>query len=620
MDKLGWDQADVIVVSGDAYVDHPSFGHAVVGRLLEREGLRVAILPQPNWRDDLRDFKKLGPPRLFFGVTSGCMDSMVNHYTAAHRRRSDDAYTPGGMAGFRPDYAVAVYTRILKQIYPDIPVLLGGIEASLRRFAHYDYWSDTLMKSILFDSGADLLAYGMGEKSLLEIVRLVQQGVPFGKLDNIAQTAFVVANRSAYRPVSQWEDRELLPFRIAVHDKKAHARNFRTIEEESNQWRSHRLLQQTDDALLVVNPPFEPMTSAEIDSAFDLPFTRMPHPRYAKRGEIPAWAMIRNSVNLHRGCFGGCAFCTISAHQGKFVSSRSEESIIREVEALTRIPGFDGVVTDLGGPSANMYQMQGANLELCKKCRRPSCIFPSICPNLNTDHHPLLEIYEKAARINGVKKVFIGSGIRYDLLIGQNRETQRRNGTDKYLEKIVTRHISGRLKVAPEHTSDAVLNIMRKPSFRLFADFKKKADAIAAQHNINQQVIPYFISSHPGCEITDMAHLAVETKKLGYRLEQVQDFTPTPLTLATEMYYTGLNPYTLKPVYTATKPDEKLAQRRFFFWYQPENRLFIQKTLRDRGLESVFQQLAGKNPGKQHRADGSEGRVKRNQKPGYRKR
>ncbi|HBZ66273.1 MAG TPA: YgiQ family radical SAM protein [Bacteroidales bacterium] len=579
MGRLGWDEADVIIVSGDAYVDHPSFGHAVIGRVLEKLGLRVAILPQPNWRDDLRDFKKLGRPRLFFGISAGCMDSMINHYTAAKRRRSDDAYTPGGQAGFRPDYASTVYTSILKQLFPGVPVLLGGIEASLRRFTHYDYWSDSLMKPILCDSGADMLVYGMGEKPLHEIVRLLRKGVPFNNMLNVPQTAFLHADRASYKTEKGWTDVELAPYDVALHDKRAHARNFRIIEEESNRWASSRLLQQIGDSLLVVNPPYLPMTTSEIDASFDLPYTRMPHPRYKKRGEIPAWNMIRNSVNIHRGCFGGCAFCTISAHQGKFVSSRSEKSILKEIDAVTKVPGFDGVITDLGGPSANMYQMSGIEMELCKKCRRPSCIFPAICANLNANHGPLLSLYDKSEHIPGVKKIFIGSGIRYDLLLAQKPDRQRKNKVNAYIERVVSRHVSGRLKVAPEHTSDNVLKLMRKPSFRLFVEFKHKADSIARKYGLHQQVIPYFISSHPGCELIDMANLAIETKKLGYRLEQVQDFTPTPLTLATEMYYTGLNPYTLNPVYTAVNSDDKLAQRRFFFWYQEENHDFIRKAL-----------------------------------------
>lgn len=594
MERLGWDRPDVIIVSGDAYVDHPSFGHAVIGRVLEQMGLRVAILPQPNWRDDLRDFKKLGTPRLFFGISAGCMDSMINHYTAARRRRSDDAYTPGGAAGFRPDYATVVYSRILKQIYPDIPVIVGGIEASLRRFPHYDYWSNRLMNTLLADSGADLLVYGMGEQSIRQIASLMMSGVPVASLHNIPQTAFLLPDRSRYQAVTEWTDKELIPYEVVLHDKKAHARNFRVIEEESNSWAARRLLMQIDKQLLVVNPPYPPMPADVLDASYDLPYTRQPHPRYRKRGEIPAWTMIRNSVNIHRGCFGGCAFCTISAHQGKFVSSRSEESVLKEVEKVVSTPGFDGVITDLGGPSANMYRMKGVNQELCHKCRRASCIFPAVCPNLDASHQPLIGLYRKAERVPGVKKVFIGSGIRYDLLLGVDEKKQREFGARAYLEQVVTRHVSGRLKVAPEHSAPGVLKIMRKPSFSMFIEFKQKADAIARKHGLNQQVIPYFISSHPGCSIADMAELAVETKKLGYKLEQVQDFTPTPMTLATEMYYTGLNPYTLEPVFTAANPEEKQAQRRFFFWYQKENQQYIRDVLsrinRDDLSDSLFGQ------------------------------
>lgn len=600
MDYLGWDQADVIIVSGDAYVDHPSFGHAVIGRVLEQMGLRVAILPQPNWRDDLRDFKKLGAPRLFFGISAGCMDSMINHYTAARRRRSDDAYTPGGAAGFRPDYATTVYSKILKQLFPTVPVIVGGIEASLRRFPHYDYWSDRLMSTLLADSGSDLLVYGMGEQPIRQIARLMMDGVPVSSLHNIPQTAFLLANRDLYQPMTAWDDKELIPFEVVLHDKKAYARNFRVIEEESNRWAAHRLLMQIDQRLLVVNPPYPPMSSEILDASFDLPYTRQPHPRYRKRGEIPAWIMIRNSVNIHRGCFGGCAFCTISAHQGKFVSSRSEGSILKEVERVVNTPGFDGIITDLGGPSANMYRMKGVNEDLCRKCRRASCLFPAVCPNLDASHQPLTKLYREAERVPGVKKVFIGSGIRYDLLLGFDEKKQREFGTKDYLEQVITRHVSGRLKVAPEHSAAGVLKIMRKPAFRMFVEFRQKADAIARKHGLSQQVIPYFISSHPGCTLSDMADLAIETKKLGYRLEQVQDFTPTPMTLATEMYYTGLNPYTLEPVVTAVDAGEKLAQRRFFFWYQKENQQYIRDALARVNRDDLADALLGHRQRRTH--------------------
>ncbi len=593
IDELGWDAPDVILVTGDAYVDHPSFGHAVIGRLIEKEGFRVAILAQPNWRDDLRDFKKLGKPHLFFGVTSGCMDSMINHYTANRRLRSEDAYTPGGKAGFRPDYATTVYSIILKQLYPDVPVILGGIEASLRRFTHYDYWSDTLKTSILSDSGADLLIYGMGEKPLIELLHLLAKGVPVNTVQNIAQTAYLSEAIPKVPHNSGWKDIILSSHEICQKSKETYAKNFRTIEEESNKWYAGRLIQATGDKFVVVNPPFAAGSESETDIPFDLPYTRRPHPRYKSRGDIPAYNMIRHSINLHRGCFGGCAFCTISAHQGKFVQSRSEASVLREVEAIVNMPDFGGTITDMGGPSANMYKMKGLDEEKCKKCKRPSCIFPAICPNLNADHGPMLSVYKKAEAVAGVKRIYIGSGIRYDLLIGQKPENARKNAVQPYMQQVIAKHVSGRLKVAPEHTSANVLRIMRKPDFELFRQFKKEFTRISLANGLNQQLIPYFISSHPGCTDVDMAELAADTKELGYRLEAIQDFTPTPMTLATEMYYTGLNPYTLKPVYTARSPKEKLSQRAFFFWYQKENQAFIRDKLSGLKREDILKRIFG---------------------------
>jgi len=587
----GWDTLDVIIVSGDAYVDHPSFGHAVIGRLLEAEGLRVAILPQPNWRDDLRDFKKLGAPRLFFGVTAGCMDSMVNHYTANRRLRSDDAYTPGNQSGFRPDYAVTIYTRILKQLYPEVSVLIGGIEASLRRVSHYDYWSDALKPSVLVDSGADLLVYGMGEFPLLEIVRQLQQGVAFRDMRSIPQTSYLLQAGEALPDAGPWEDFVLHSHEQCQMSREDYAENFRHIETESNRVHARRLLQNVGEYTLVINPPAPVPAFGVIDRSYDLPYTRQPHPRYRKRGAISAFEMIKNSVNLHRGCFGGCSFCTISAHQGKFIASRSRESILREVDAITSQPDFNGTITDLGGPSANMYRMQGIDLERCDRCERASCLFPQVCSNLDTRHAPLLEIYDIVRRNPKVKHAFVGSGIRYDLFLHATENAELRKDHEQYLETLVRHHVSGRLKVAPEHTSDAVLKLMRKPSFALFEEFKERFDTINAKAGLRQQVIPYFISSHPGSELADMADLALRTKQLGYQLEQVQDFTPTPMTLSTEIYATGLNPFTRKPVFTARTPEEKLGQRAFFFWYKPENHAWLRKTLLDLGMQQELHQL-----------------------------
>lgn len=584
----GWDELDVIIFSGDAYVDHPSFGAAVIGRILEAEGLRVAIVPQPNWRDDLRDFKKLGRPRLFFGVSAGCMDSMVNKYTANKRLRSDDAYTPDARPDMRPEYPSIVYTQILKRLFPDVPVFLGGIEASMRRLTHYDYWQDRVRPSILVDSGADLLIYGMGEKPIVELTRRLMEGRP---LDDVPQTAYLT------REVSPVEgDITLYSHEECLKDKKKEAANFRHIEEESNKYAAARILQKVGKQLVVVNPPYPPLTTEELDHSFDLPYTRLPHPKY-KGKRIPAYDMIKHSVNIHRGCFGGCAFCTISAHQGKFIVSRSKESILREVKAVMELPDFKGYLSDLGGPSANMYRMQGTNLDLCKKCKRPSCIHPKVCPNLNTDHRPLLDIYHAVDALPGIKKSFIGSGVRYDLLLHESKDPKVNQSTREYTRELIARHVSGRLKVAPEHTSDRVLNVMRKPPFAQFETFKKIFDRINQEEGLRQQLIPYFISSHPGCHEEDMAELAVITKRLDFHLEQVQDFTPTPMTVSTEAWYTGYHPYTLEPVFSAKTQREKLAQRQFFFWYKPEERRNIVNELRRIGRSDLIDKLYGGNRG-----------------------
>lgn len=586
MELRGWDELDVILFSGDAYIDHPSFGAAVIGRILEAEGLKVAIVPQPNWRDDLRDFKKLGKPRLFFGVSPGCMDSMVNKYTANKRIRHEDAYTPDGRTDMRPDYPSIVYTKILKQLFPDVPVFLGGIEASMRRLTHYDYWEDRVRPSILVDSGADLLMYGMGEKTVVEIAHKVERGEP---LTNTPQIAYLTNNI-----VPQDTDIILFSHEECLKDKKKEAANFRHIEEESNKWSAQRILQRTGKQTVVVNPPYPPMTEAELDHSFDLPYTRLPHPKY-KGKRIPAYDMIKFSINLHRGCFGGCAFCTISAHQGKFIVSRSKESILKEVNKVMKMPDFKGYISDLGGPSANMYRMHGKNLDLCKKCKRPSCAHPSVCKNLNNDHRPLLDIYHAVDALPGIKKSFIGSGVRYDLMLHRNENEEVNKANRQYTKELITKHVSGRLKVAPEHTSDDVLYLMRKPSFKQFEEFKKIFDRINSQENLRQQIIPYFISSHPGCKEEDMAELAIITKKLDFHLEQVQDFTPTPMTVSTETWYTGFHPYTLEPVFSARTQHEKLAQRLFFFWYQPEQRREIINELRRIHRTDLIDKLYGRH-------------------------
>ena len=588
-DLRGWNEVDIVIITGDAYVDHPAFGAAVIGRVLESHGYKVALIPQPNWRDDLRDFKKFGKPRLFFGISAGAMDSMVNHYTANKRLRSNDAYTPGGEAGFRPDYATITYSNILKKLYPDTPVIIGGIEASLRRVTHYDYWADELRPTIMLDSKADLGVYGMGELAIVEIAKALDENKKIEEITNVPQT-FFLRTRQATSVQSEWNDLRLASHEECLKDKKTYASNFKNVEIESNKKHANRLLQDVGNHTLYINPPYPTMTEAQIDASFDLPYTRLPHPKYAKRGVIPAYEMIRHSVNIHRGCFGGCAFCTISAHQGKFVASRSKKSIMREVKQVVEMEDFKGYISDLGGPSANMYRMKGKDESLCEKCVRPTCIQPNICKNLDTNHHPLIELYKEVDKMPQVKKATIGSGIRYDLFL-TNEDPSGKLGYDEYFEQLMKRHVSGRLKVAPEHSSDEVLKLMRKPSFNLFVKLKKKFDKVNEKFHLNQQLIPYFISSHPACTLTDMAELAVKTKDLGYRLEQVQDFTPTPMTLATEIYYSGYDPYTLKPVFVAKTKQEKLDQQRFFFWYKPENRQYVKNALRKIGKAAWIEKL-----------------------------
>lgn len=587
-----WDEVDVVLFSGDAYIDHPSFAGAVVGRIIEHEGFRVALVPQPNWRDDLRDFKKMGRPRHFFAVSAGCMDSMVNHYTANKRLRSDDAYSPDGKAGFRPDRATIVYCNILKKLFPDVPIVIGGIEASLRRVTHYDYWDDELKPSILVDCHADLLIYGMGELPLKSIIARLKNGEKISDLKDIPQTSYLV-DKNAIPEYPEAETFTLFGHKECLKDKMKQAKNFRVVEEESNKVNAQRLIQAIDDKrVAVINPPFPLMDSKTLDESFELPYTWQPHPKY-KGKTFPAYEMIKFSVNIHRGCFGGCAFCAIAAHQGKHIVSRSEESILREVERLKEHPEFKGYLSDLGGPSANMYGMMGRDKSKCAKCKRYSCIHPVLCKNMNTDHTRLIELYKKVDSIPGIKKSFIGSGVRYDLILAKDDDQKIMQSHQKYAEELIVKHVSGRLKVAPEHTSDNVLNMMRKPSFSLFELFVRMFEQINKKNGLNQQIIPYFISSHPGCRQEDMADLACKTKKLNFRLEQVQDFTPTPMTLSTEIYYTGIHPYTLEKVWTPRNPQEKLDQRKFFFWYKPEYRKTIINDLRKIGRNDLINALFG---------------------------
>lgn len=564
----GWDEVDVILFSGDAYIDHPAFGAAVIGRVLEHAGYKVAVVPQPDWRGDHRDFKKMGKPRLFFAVTAGSMDSMVNHYTAAKRLRSDDAYTADGRAGMRPDYCTITYCNILKQLYPDVPVVIGGIEASMRRLTHYDYWSDRLMPSILVDSKADILVYGMGEKQIVEIAKALDRfaedhpsgcssAAPVDRYaEDIPQVAYL-ASKQHYTTLHHTTPNCIMlhSHEEAVKSKRVHAENFRMIETESNKITVATIIQPVGNKYMVVNPPYPTMSTEELDGIYALPFMYHPHPKY-KGKRIPAYEMIRFSVCMHRGCFGACSFCTIAAHQGKQITSRSEKSILRQIETLKDLPNWKGYLSDLGGPSANMYGMRGKDMSICAKCQRPSCLYPAICKNLNQDFGPLLHVYEQVDKLPYVKKSFVGSGIRYDLM------------SEEYGRALITRHVSGRLKVAPEHTSSAVLQLMRKPSWSEYEKFHRFFEKVNTESGLRQQLIPYFISSHPGCTHKDMEQLAAQCKRLHYRPEQVQDFTPTPMTLATTMFYTGLNPYTMEKVYVARSKEEKDRQKGYFFFWK----------------------------------------------------
>ena len=557
VEALGWDYIDVIMFTGDAFIDHPSFGTAVISRWLQKHGYRVTVVPQPNWRDDLRDFRKLGAPRLYFGVNAGAMDSMVNHYTAGKRLRHDDAYTPDGKAGQRPDYAVTVYTKILKQLYPDIPVVIGGIEASLRRLTHYDYWQDKLLPSILVSSGADYLCYGMGERTMLELTKGIEAGRNLHQLHQIKQIGFYMTGKPKVK-----DAKILHSFEECCEDKKAFAENFHDIEILANMMYPPVIIEPVGDGYVQINPTYPPATQEEMDDFWDIPYTKQPHPRY-KGKRIPAFDMIKFSINTHRGCFGGCNFCTIAAHQGKFISSRSEASILKEVEGLKKLPGFAGNISDLGAPTANMYGMRGKNEALCKVCKRQSCLFPAPCKNMNRSHERLLKLYHRVDSIKGIRHSYIGSGIRYDLFLDEKGYVDE---TSKpYLKELILDHTSGRLKVAPEHTEDKVLYYLGKPTFHLFERLRSEFNQINRDAGRHSEIVPYFISSHPGCEMSDMQKLAKHPALKGLYMDQVQDYTPTPMTTSSVMFYTGLDPRTMKPVFVERDPDKKKRQKSFFF-------------------------------------------------------
>ena len=555
--KLGWDYIDVIFFTGDAFVDHPSFGTACIARYLEKFGYRVAVVPQPNWKDDLRDFRKLGAPRLYFAVNAGAMDSMVNHYTAARRLRHDDAYTPEGQFGRRPDRAVTVYTRILKQLWPEVPVVIGGVEASLRRLAHYDYWDDSIHPSVLVDSGADWLCYGMGERTMLELTRAIESGRNLRQMEQIPQIAF-------YRKGECKLEGALVlhSYERGLRDGKAFAENFHQIETHANMLHPQTIVEPVGEGYVRVNPPLPPATTEEMDSFWDLPFTKKPHPRY-KGKRIPAYDMIKDSIITHRGCFGGCNFCTIAAHQGKFIQSRSEESILAEVRELAKMPEFRGNISDLGAPTANMYGMQGRDASRCAVCRRKSCLFPSPCPNMDRDHSRVLALYRKVDAVKGIRHSYIGSGVRYDLFLDENGFVDASG--KEYLRELMLRHTSGRLKVAPEHTEEKVLRYMAKPSFKLFERLRREFDKINRESGTHVELVPYFISSHPGCTLQDMRNLASNPCLKGIWMEQVQDFMPTPMTTSSIMFCTGIDPRNMQPVFVEKNPLRKKEQKSLFF-------------------------------------------------------
>jgi uncharacterized radical SAM protein YgiQ len=588
--QLGWDYIDVILVTGDAYVDHPSFGIAIIARILEKAGYRVAIIPQPNWRDDLRDFKRFGPPRLFFGISAGNIDSMLNHYTANKRLRSDDAYTPGGKAGFRPDYATIVYSNIVKKIYPEIPIVLGGIEASMRRFVHYDYWQDKLQTSILELSNADLLVYGMGEKPILNIADMLNETGEIYNCYNIKQIAYL-----SDKSDNKKSDIVLHSYSDVLKDKLKYAQNFVQIESQSNTTSNKRIVQDLENHRLIVNPVEPLLNEKEIDDIYALNYTRLPHPRYNNKSTIPAYEMIKNSVTIHRGCFGGCSFCTISVHQGKRIAGRSQKSIINELEKISQSSGFKGHISDIGAPSANMYKMEGFDTKICEKCKKSSCIFPFVCKNLNTSHKELYELYKKALEVPNINKITIGSGVRYDIALHESEDSATNNINAKYLELLISKFVSGRLKVAPEHCSPKVLKLMRKTSFNEFKKLKSIFDKVNNKYNLDQQLIPYFISSHPGCTEYDMAELAIKTKNMGFKLEQVQSFTPTPMTLSTVMYYTGIDPYTGEKVFSAKSKQQKENQLKYFFWYKPEIKKELIISLKKAGRNDIIDRLFANN-------------------------
>lgn len=570
MKARGWDEVDVVFVTGDAYVDHPSFAMAILGRALEEAGFRVAILSQPDWRS-CEPWRQFGRPRLFFAVSAGNMDSLINHYTANKKVRNDDAYSPGGRIGLRPDRATLPYCQRAREAYPGVPVIAGGVEASLRRLAHYDYWSDTVRRSILLDSKADLVAFGMGERPIVAMARHLSEGKPLKDLRRMRGVAYVMGASESYDPILDTCGTgvvELPSYEKVKADKMAFVEATRIIHVNTNPFNAKTLVQAHDLRRVVTTPPDLPLSKQEMDQVYDLPYTRKPHPSY--QDKIPAFEMIKDSVTIMRGCFGGCTFCSITAHQGRIIQSRSQESVVKELQKMTQDPSFSGVISDIGGPTANMYEMRCTRPEVEAKCTRLSCVSPTICKLLGTDHAPLVELMKKARNQKGIRKVFVASGIRMDLA----------QLSPEYMSDLAEHHVGGRLKVAPEHSDSETLKLMKKPSIDNFdqfaADFKKASRRAGKP---KQEIVPYFIASHPGSDLNAMIDLALYLKRNGYRPDQVQDFIPAPFDLATCMYYTGIDPISRKPVHIAKNLGDRKLQRALLQFFKPENYFEVRKAL-----------------------------------------
>lgn len=581
LDARGWDRADVVFVTGDAYVDHPSFAMAILGRVLEREGFRVAILDQPDWRS-ADPWRAIGTPRLFWAVSAGNMDSMINHYTANRKRRNADAYSPGGAIGRRPDRPTPVYAQRCREASKDVPVVIGGVEASLRRIAHYDYWSETVRPSMLVSSKADLLAFGMGERTIVEIAKRLDAGASIHELRQLRGVAYLLGKKEELPApgfdlgAGDGRDVELPSFAEVTDDKQSFARMTKQLHHETNPLNGRRLIQAHGDRRVVLNPPDLPLSSDELDACHELPYTRRTHPKYD--ADVPAWTTIRDSVQIMRGCFGGCTFCSITMHQGRAIQSRSESSVLRELEEIAQTPGFKGQISDLGGPTANMWQMRCTKPDVEAVCRRLSCVHPTVCKLLDTSHAPTVRLMRKARAIPGIERVHIASGIRMDLARGEAT----------YLDELVEHHVGGHLKVAPEHVSDSVLDKMKKPAQHTFEEFADAFHAASKRAGKDQYLVPYFIASHPGCSVEDMIELAVFLKQRGYKPRQVQDFIPAPMDIATCMFHTGLDPMTMRPVDTAHRLRDRKVQRALLQFFAPENWFVVRKALLDAGRKDLI--------------------------------